>query len=181
NTSETTQFEDTPIMVWDTLFVVTPFNKVIALDPQTGRERWKYDPRIDLSVPYGDGLTCRGVAAWDDKRAASDADRDRRIFLATNDGRLIALDARRGRPCEGFGDHGQVLLAARLGKLSPGEYHMTSPPAVIGDLVIVGSAITDNERADAPSGVVRAFDARTGALKWSWDPIPRSRADAAWR
>src|SRR5262249_1298977 len=179
--AETTQFEDTPIMLWDTLFVVTPFNRVVALDPQTGKARWQYDPKIDLSVPYGDGLTCRGVAAWHDRRAAPDSTCGRRIFLATNDGRLIALDATTGKPCEDFGERGQVTLSKRLGKLIPGEYHMTSPPAVAGDLVIVGSAITDNERADAPSGIVRAFDARTGALKWSWDPIPKSRTDRAWR
>ncbi len=178
-TAETTQFEATPIMVWGTLFLPTPFNRVIALDPQTGRKQWEYDPKIDLSTPYGDGLTCRGVAAWLDTEQPSGSPCSRRVFVATNDGRLIALDAGHGNPCADFGDRGQVMLTSGLGKLKPGEYHITSPPAVIGSLVIVGSAITDNERAHAPSGVVRAFDARTGELRWSWDPIPRRGKDPA--
>lgn len=180
-TAELTQFEATPIMIWGTLYVPTPFNRVIALDPQTGRKLWEYDPKIDLSVPYGDGLTCRGVAAWLDQDHFPGAACRRKVFVATNDGRLIALNGDTGNPCTDFGDHGQVALTNGLGKLRRGEYHITSPPAVIGGLVIVGSAISDNERADAPSGVVRAFDVRTGALRWSWNPIPRNRKDPAWK
>ena len=168
-------------MIWGTLYLPTPFNRVIALDPQTGRKRWEYDPKIDLSVPYGDGLTCRGVAAWLNKYQSSGGACRRRVFVATNDGRLIALDGDTGNPCADFGARGQVALTNGLGRLSPGEYHVTSPPAVISGLVIVGSAISDNERVDAPSGMVRAFDARTGSFRWRWDPIPRNRRDSAWR
>lgn len=179
-TAETSQFQATPIMVDGALYLSSPFNKVIALDPQTGSERWTYDPRIDLSTPYGDGLTSRGVSTWLDRRRGG-ANAGRRIFIATNDGRLIALDAASGLPCAGFGKGGQVELTRGMGKFKPGEYHFTSPPAVTGNLVIVGSAISDNERADAPRGVVRAFDARTGSLIWTWDPIPTRRTDSAWK
>lgn len=180
-TAETSQFQATPIMVDGMLYISTPYNRVIALDAETGAERWTYDPKIDLSVPYGDGLTCRGVSTWLDRRGNSGEACRRRIFIATNDGRLIALDAATGAPCFGFGKRGEVELTRGVGRFEPGEYHITSPPALAGDLVIVGSAISDNQRANAPSGVVRAFDARTGSLRWSWDPIPKGRRDPAWK
>lgn len=180
-TAETSQFEATPIMVDGMLYLSTPFNRVIALDPQTGIERWSYDPKIDLSVPYAEGLTSRGVSTWLDRKRATGERCRRRIFVATNDGRLIALDAQTGATCADFGKAGQVELTRGVGQFQPGEYHFTSPPAVIDDLVIVGSTVNDAERADAPSGVVRAFDARTGALRWSWNPIPRDRTDPAWK
>ena len=120
-TAETSQFEATPIMIDGTLYLSTPFNRVIALDPETGAERWSFDPRIDLSVPYAEGLTCRGVSTWLDRmRAAGEACR-RRIFVATNDGRLIALDAATGKPCAGFGKEGQVELTRGVGQFQPGE------------------------------------------------------------
>jgi quinoprotein glucose dehydrogenase len=171
--------ETTPILVDGTLYLTTAFNRVIALDPATGEQRWAFDPQIDLSLDYGDGLINRGVATWLDASRAARQPCGRRIYEATLDARLIALDAASGKPCADFGRDGQVLLrdvpgyeSRNLGEHPQGWYHMTSPPAVIDDLVIVGSAIDDNNRADMPSGVVRAFDARTGALRWSWDPIP---------
>ena len=174
-------FETTPIMVDGTLYLTTPFNRVIALDPASGAQRWAYDPQIDRSLDYGDGLINRGVATWLDELQAAKQPCRRRIFEATLDARLIALDAGTGKPCSDFGDKGQVNLrdvpgygSRGVGEHSRGWYHMTSPPVVIDGLVIVGSAIDDNTRADMPLGVVRAFDARTGALRWSWDPIPRN-------
>ncbi len=174
-------FEATPIVVDHTMYFSTPFNRVIALDPETGRERWAYDPKIDRALPYGDGYVSRGVATWIDSKA-----HQRRIFIATLDGRLIALNAANGKTFPGFGRGGQVDLKegiARIAEAGPGAYHMTSPPAVIGNLVVVGSSINDNARSDMPSGTVRAYDARTGQLKWSWDPIPKelpSGAANAW-
>lgn len=166
-------FEATPILVERTLYFTTAFNRVIALDPQTGKQRWAYDPKIDLTLDYGDGLVNRGVAAWlDPMRAAGEPCR-RRIYEATLDARLVSLDATTGKPCSDFGDYGQVSLRDVPGYRS-GWYHMTSPPAVVDDLIVVGSAIDDNQRAAMPAGVVRAFDARTGALRWSWDPIPNA-------
>jgi quinoprotein glucose dehydrogenase len=164
-------FETTPILVDGTLYLTTPFNRVIALDPATGKKRWAYDPKIDKDLDYGDGLVNRGVSAWlDPERATGKACR-RRIFEATQDARLVAIDAVTGNSCADFGKNGEVNLRDVPG-YTAGWYHMTSPPAVIDDLVIVGSAIDDNHRVDMPAGVVRAFDARTGALRWSWDPIP---------
>ena len=174
-------FETTPILVDGTLYLTTGFNRVIALDPATGKQRWAYDPEIDRTLDYGDGLINRGVAAWlDDSRTARQPC-SRRIFEATLDARLIALDAATGKPCSDFGDKGQIDLCdvpaytnRNLGEHMQGWYHMTSPPVVIDGLVIVGSAIDDNVRIDMPLGVVRAYDARTGVERWSWDPIPRN-------
>ncbi|PYV23500.1 MAG: pyrroloquinoline quinone-dependent dehydrogenase [Acidobacteria bacterium] len=171
-------FETTPILVDGTLYLTTPFNRVIALDPETGAQHWSYDPKVDLTLPYGDGLINRGAAAWLDAARSAGQTCRRRIFEATLDGRLIALDSATGAPCADFGQGGQVSLRD-IPRYIPGRYHMTSPPAVIDDLVVVGSAIDDNARVDMPGGVVRAFDARSGALRWSWDPIPPNPSGAA--
>jgi quinoprotein glucose dehydrogenase len=173
NDNRRTGFETTPIFVDDTLYLTTGFNRVIALDPATGKQRWAFDPRIRRGLDYGDSLINRGVATWLDPRLAGrrDAACRRRIYEATLDARLIALDARTGTPCSDFGSSGEVSLRD-VARYIPGMYHMTSPPAVIDDLVVVGSAINDNNRAAMSDGVVRAFDARTGRLRWSWEPIP---------
>jgi len=164
-------FECTPILVDGTLYITTGFNRVIALDPETGRQRWAYDPFVDLTTAYGDGLINRGVSAWLDPERPAGKPCHRRIFEATLDARLLALDSATGKPCADFGEDGQVSLRS-VPRYVGGWYHMTSPPAVIDGLVVVGSAIDDNARAEMPGGVVRAFDARTGALRWKWDPIP---------
>jgi quinoprotein glucose dehydrogenase len=166
-------FETTPLVVDGTLFLTTPFNRVIALDPESGRERWAYDPKLDLHADYGDGLTNRGLATWLDGSRRTGQPCLRRVFEATNDARLVALDTVDGRPCADFGVGGVVSLRD-VPEYEPGTYHMTSPPAVIDDVVVVGSGINDNQRATMASGVVRAFDARTGVLRWSWNPIPTS-------
>jgi quinoprotein glucose dehydrogenase len=169
-------FETTPIVADCTLYLTTGFNRVIALDPATGKQRWAYDPNVDQTGDYGDGLINRGVSTWSDpERHAAQACR-RRIFEATLDARQIALDAATGAPCADFGQNGQVSLR-NVPRYVGGWYHMTSPPAVIDDMVVVGSAIDDNARAEMPSGVVRAYDTRTGALRWSWDPIPPNAAE----
>jgi quinoprotein glucose dehydrogenase len=168
-------FEATPILVDGMLYFTTPFNRVIALDPETGKQRWAYDPTVDLTLDYGDGLVNRGVATWLDAHRSSKEPCRRRIYEATLDARLISLDAKTGKPCFDFGDYGQVSLRDVPGYRA-GWYHMTSPPAVIDDLVVVGSAIDDSQRIAMPAGVVRAFDARSGALRWSWDPIPTNAA-----
>ena len=163
--------ETTPILVDGTLYLTTGFNRVFAVDAETGKQRWVYDPMIELAGNYGDGLINRGVAAWLDPSRAKGKPCQRRIFEATLDARLIALDGATGEPCMDFGNRGQISLRD-VARYIPGQYHMTSPPAVIDDIVIVGSAIDDNSRVDMPSGVVRAFDARTGALRWKWEPLP---------
>jgi len=167
--------EGTPILVDGKLIACTPFNEVVALDPGSGRELWRFDPQIALDQRPANLFICRGVAAW--QGAAGDACASR-IFVGTNDGRLIALSTDNGEPCDGFGVHGTVAIDPGMKLLWPGEFQITSPPAVAGDTVIVGSSISDNNRRAAPSGVVRAYDARTGMPKWRFDPIPRT-PDAA--
>jgi len=172
-------FETTPLLVDGTLYLTTPFNRLIALDPETGMQRWAYDPKIELDGDYGDGLVNRGAATWLNPARPSGQPCRRRIFESTQDARLVAVDAANGSPCADFGKGGQVNLRDVAG-YHGGWYHMTSPPTVIDDLVIVGSAIDDNHRVDMARGVVRAYDARTGTLRWSWDPIaPDQPATAA--
>ncbi len=166
-------FEATPIVAEDTLFYCTPLNRVFALDPATGAERWSYDPGIDLEARYANQLVCRGVAHWRDSQAAPDAVCASRVFTGTNDARLIALDARTGRPCSDFGEGGAVDLTAGVGEIHwKGEFQVTSAPVPAGDVVAVGTAVSDNHTTRAPSGVVRGFDARSGTLRWAWDPVP---------
>ena len=161
--------ETTPIVVNGVMYLATPLGKVVALDAVTGREKWKFDARVDPDVRFGD-FASRGVSHWRD-----------RILYATVDARLFALDTATGRPIATFGDSGVVNLrrGLRNAPFEFAEYEVTSPPAIINDLVVVGSAVADNNRTDAASGEVRAFDARTGALRWSWDPVPRSADDPA--
>jgi len=162
--------EVTPIVVSGTMYISTPLGKVIALDPVTGAEKWKFDAAVDQHAGFGD-FTTRGVSYANG-----------RIYFATTDARLIALDAATGRPIVTFGDGGTVDLrrGLRNAPFEKAEYEVTSPPAIVGDLVIVGSGVADNNRTDAASGEVRAYDARTGALRWTWDPVPQNPSDPAY-
>jgi len=167
-------FEATPIMIDGTLYVSTPFSQVIALDPATGKERWKYDPDIDRTRGYSE-VTSRGVSTWlDPQREAGEACH-RRIIFGTIDARLIAVDAATGKVCDGFP---QIDLTAGVGIKDRGQYQVTSPPAIVGDVVITGSSIGDGRRADSERGIVRAFHARTGKMVWSFDPLPASLKNA---
>ncbi|MFW6093202.1 MAG: pyrroloquinoline quinone-dependent dehydrogenase [Pseudomonadota bacterium] len=168
-----TAFEATPILADGHLVFCTPFNRVLAVDPLTGGEIWRFESGIDLGQRYANQLVCRGVAQWRDPRRARGAECATRIFTATNDAFLIALDAATGRVCRDFGDDGRIDLAPGAGEQAwLGEYQVTSAPTVIGDRVVVGAAVSDNQRIDAPSGVVRAFDARSGRREWAWDLAP---------
>ena len=173
--SDPTSFETTPLYVDGTLFLGTPLGRVIALDPITGRQRWAYDPHIPRDAGYGDYRN-RGVSTW-----LPPSGRGRRIYIATIDAHLIALDSSTGQPCLDFGDNGTVDLRHGL-RLAPhgyADYEETSPPAIVGNNIIVGSGIADNGWTDNASGEVRGFDTVTGKLKWSWDPIPQAAADPA--
>jgi quinoprotein glucose dehydrogenase len=163
-------FQNTPIIFGDSLYLCTPFNRVIALDPETGEERWSYDPKANLDDIYT--LNCRGVSSWTDSRAGQGDICARRIITGTLDARLISLDADTGRPCAGFGEGGTVDLKGGIGDVEPGEYGVTSPPLIVGDRIITGTMVLDNIRVDAPSGVVRSYSARTGKLLWAWDSLP---------
>jgi quinoprotein glucose dehydrogenase len=172
-TGPATAFESTPIVLDGTMYVATPSAHVIALDPEHGTPRWTYDAHLDRAPLSHDEVTTRGVAAWVDSARDDSAPCRTRIFVATFDARLIALDGRTGTPCADFGRDGIVDLhtGVRGADQLAHEYHVSSPPAIIRDLVVVGSSIFDNVHAEAPSGVVRAFDVHTGALRWSWEPL----------
>jgi len=168
-----TSFNATPIVVDGGLYFCTGKNRVIALEPETGRELWTFDPKTvlrKLEGPYP--RTCRGVAYHRGDGSGSTRACSTRIFTATIDSELIALDAETGLACDDFGAHGRVALREGVGDAPPWEYYVTSPPLVVGDVVVVGALVSDNLRSDAPSGVVRAFDVHSGALRWAWDPVP---------
>jgi quinoprotein glucose dehydrogenase len=165
-------FEGTPLVIDGVLYLTTPTNRVIALGVETGAERWSFDPALERGRAYANMWINRGVAHWRDPEAAGAC--AARLFLGTLDARLIALDAETGAPCAGFGAGGTVNLLDGIAPLAdPWEYNVTSPPTVAGDVVIVGSSIADLLRPDAPPGDVRGFDARTGALRWTFHTIPR--------
>jgi quinoprotein glucose dehydrogenase len=166
-----TKFEATPLFIEDRLILCTPFNEVIALDPATGTQIWRFDPKVSTALRPGNRYNCRGVAYWVDRQAPPEAACRARIFTGTNDMRVIALDAGSGSPCADFGQGGEVKIDAGIPLEWPGEMQITSPPVVARDIIVVGSAIADNRRMDAPRGTVRAFDARTGLARWTWDPL----------
>lgn len=174
-------FEATPVLFEGRLYLPTVFSRVVALNPETGSELWSHDPGMDLSERYSEHLTARGVAAWRDAEAAPEMPCSARIFFATLDARLLALDAGTGAPCEDFGETGVVELKTPLvGDIEPGEYLVTSPPVVAGGVVVVGSALGDNRRVEVERGTVRGFDARSGELRWHWDPVPEGPEDPMW-
>ncbi len=166
-------FEATPVLAFGLLYLETATNIVIALDPETGIQKWRYDPRIDRKRRYSD-VAGRGVSIWEDTDSKAQGNCTRRVFVGTLDARLIALDASSGQPCTDFGNGGQVDLTAHLRIRDREDYLVTSPPAIVNDTVVVGSSVGDNRATDVERGVIRAFDARTGAQRWSFDPIPDS-------
>jgi quinoprotein glucose dehydrogenase len=170
---ERSKFEVTPILVEDKLVLCTPFNVIIALDPASGAEVWRHDPKIDMTQRPANGYVCRGVARWQDSEAPPDAKCATRIFTGTNDHRIVAVDLANGQRCEDFGTGGEVTIDPEAALDWPGEFQISSAPVVVADTVIVGSAISDNMSVQAPRGTVRAFEARSGAPRWAFDPIPR--------
>jgi len=179
---ERRSFEATPLYHDGTLYLVTPLGQIIALDGETGRERWTHDVKVLRTAGFGD-FTSRGVSLWRDPEAPNGAPCSLRVLAATVDARLFALDAATGRLCPEFGDSGKVILRVGLRNrpFELAEYEVTSPPAIVGSMLVVGSAVADNNRTDAASGEVRGYDARTGALRWTWDPVPQEERDPGWR
>ena len=173
------KFQATPILADGNLVLCTPFNEIVSLDPGTGAPRWRADPRIATNYTPANFFNCRGVALWRDARAKPGAECAARIFAATNDARIFALDLATGKPCADFGPGGAVGIDPGMPLLNKGEFAITSAPLAAGSVVIVGSAINDNQRAASPRGTVRAFDARSGKPRWQWDPIPVSAEDPA--
>jgi len=177
-TMRRTSMQVTPILVGDKLLACTSFNEVYALDPGTGKELWRFDPKIPTEEIFpANKFNCRGVEVGGVKSGVWEDYTYLIVYVATNDARLIALDFNTGKPIPEFGSGGEVRVDAGMDLVWPGEFQITSAPVVVGDVVIVGSSIGDNRRVVAPHGTVRAYDVRTGALKWSWDPVMRDAAN----
>lgn len=158
-------FEATPLKIGDLVYVCTPRNVIVAADADTGKEVWRFDPRLDMS---GVALfTCRGVAYFETGAAGGQC--GKRIIYGTLDARLLAIDAFTGEPCTGFGENGAVRLRDGLGVAPDGFYTVTSPPAVANGTVAIGGFVLDGVQTKEPSGVIRGYDATTGKLLWSWD------------
>lgn len=164
----------TPVLADGRLFVSTGTNRVFALDAATGERLWTFDPGVDFSIDYAEMYTSRGVSLWRDEAAEADAACATRVLLGTLDARLIALDAATGEPCRAFGERGEIDLTRGIRNVRRGEYGLTSPVTVAGDIIVVGSFVGDNTGVELASGAVRGFDARTGERLWTWDPVPHS-------
>jgi len=162
--------ETTPLKVGDTLYLCSATNILIALDPATGKQRWRYDPQVaDDWIPYT--AACRGVAYYAVPGAAPEAACATRIIEGTLDGRLIAVDARTGRPCADFGTGGAVDIKRGMGTVAPGMVSITSPPTIVRGVIVTGHQVLDGQERKAPSGVIQGFDAVTGAKRWAWDMV----------
>lgn len=161
------------------LVICDAFGKVIALDPASGKERWSMDPQID-KTPYAGRFKCKGVAYWADSAAPAGTACAHRLFLATADKRLIAMDARDGKLCAGFGVQGQVDVDVLIRALVPADgtqlTQLVSPPTVVRDVVAVSSFSNKFKSASSVNGAIRGFDARTGELRWTFDPLVRDAA-----
>ena len=168
DTGKTGTFSGTPIQVEDGLYLCTSQNVVLGLDVDTGNELWRYDP--NNTVP-GNGIfgNCRGVTYFRFREDPSDQQCRERIYTATSDARLIALDMATGTPCTDFGDNGEVSLVLGMGEVKPLFYWVTSPPTIARGILVVGGSVLDNQETEAPSGVVRGYDPRSGELVWAWD------------
>jgi quinoprotein glucose dehydrogenase len=191
--------ETTPLKIGDRLYLCTARNQLIALDAGSGKELWRFDPKVkDASIPYT--AACRGVSYYELPSAPTLADAaladvaadlalpappptrthqsaapgsrsacSARIIEGTLDGRLIAVDADSGRPCANFGNNGQVDITLGMGEVPPGYVSITSPPAIVRGVIVTGHQVLDGQRRDAPSGVIQAYDAISGKLRWAWD------------
>ncbi|HEY5337324.1 MAG TPA: pyrroloquinoline quinone-dependent dehydrogenase [Rhizomicrobium sp.] len=164
-------FENTPILADGKLYICSSFNEVSAVDPGTGKPFWRFDPKLNINLGYPNDYICRGVAFSVVPGAQGLC--AHRIYLNTADRRLIALDAENGKLCPSFGNNGTVVIPPGQQLDGPhfGRIQTTSAPVVTHGLVIVGSSIDDNQKVDELRGTVHAFDAVTGALKWSFDPL----------
>jgi quinoprotein glucose dehydrogenase len=177
----------TPAAAGQLLVLCTPFNEVLALDPTTGEQRWLFDPQIRTggfgsdADPEGVNHTrftkCRGVSYWQDPSSTDNKQLcSQRIFAATYDLRLIALDAATGALCKDFGVEGVAYVEPLYMDKQPvwkHEVRFYNPPVIAGDLLIMPTTVRDNHRFNAPAGTVRAFSAHSGELVWEWDPVPR--------
>lgn len=172
-------FEATPVLWRDTLYFSTGFGTAFAIDAATGALRWRFDSGVPRDMSFAE-VTSRGVSVWEDSRRDDDAPCRARVYLGNIVGQLHAIDAATGKPCTDFGQAGMIDLQRDARPREVGQYAITSPPAIAGDRLIVGSAIGDNSAVGLERGIVRALDARTGQVLWTWDPIPVDPDDPAY-
>lgn len=167
--------ETTPLKIGNTLYLCTPKSMVLALDPVTGKQKWRFDPGVkDDAIPYT--AACRGVSYYQVPGAAADTPCGQRIILGTLDARIIALDARTGRQCRDFGQNGQVRITDGMGQVSPGYVSINSPPTIVQGVVVTGHQVLDGQSRWEPSGVIQAYDAVTGKMRWAWDMMHPERS-----
>jgi len=178
-------YEATPIKVGNSLFLCTPHNLLVALDADTGEKQWVYDAKVPMESQR-QHQTCRGVSYLPPsegdpkgievqliKEPAEDlasVQCDAQLFMPTSDARLLAVDPETGARCSGFAEDGSLDLMHNMPFKQAGFYYSTSPPVVANGLVVVAGAVNDNYDINSPSGVIRAYDAKTGELQWNWDP-----------
>ena len=159
--------ETTPLKVGNRLYLCSATNIMMALDPETGKQIWRYDPGVDKKwIPYT--AACRGVTYYETPNATA-AECHTRIIEGTLDGRLVAVDAETGRPCQDFGQNGSASIKTGMGDIVPGMVSMTAAPTIVDGVIVTGQQVLDGQKLDAPSGVIKGFDAVTGELLWSWD------------
>jgi quinoprotein glucose dehydrogenase len=169
--------ENTPLKVGDSLYVCTPKNIMIALDASSGMEKWRYDPKVpDSAIPYT--AACRGVVYYQVPNAPAEQACATRIIEGTLDARLIAVDARNGKPCVDFGTNGQVDAKQGMGKVPDGFVSINSPPTLVRGVLVTGHQVLDGQDRWAPSGVIQGFDVVTGKLRWAWDMMNPSWSGA---
>lgn len=160
--------ETTPLKIGRDLLMCSAKNILISADAATGKENWRYDPGVpDQAIAHA--AACRGVSTFTSPELAEGAACKTRVIEATADARLIAVDLKNGQPCQDFGQNGQVDLWEGIGKKVPGWYAVTAPPTVVRGVVVTGAQVRDGQDEDAPSGVIRGYDAVTGELAWGWD------------
>ncbi|PDT14510.1 membrane-bound PQQ-dependent dehydrogenase, glucose/quinate/shikimate family [Rhizobium sp. J15] len=159
--------QNTPLQIGDTVYTCTPTNVIAALDADTGKPRWTFDPKA--AAPYWQ--RCRGLGYYKMPAEAQSADGlcNERLVQTTIDARLLEIDSRTGAPCTGFGDNGTVQLSQGMGEVKTGYYFQTSAPLIARNLIVIGGWVTDNQEVGEPSGVIRAFNVVTGELEWAWD------------
>lgn len=167
-----TVWSATPIFANDTLYIGTPFDRLIALDPGTGKEKWHYDtksPRKALTQPV---LKNRGVSYWQAKNPVAGEACQKIVYMGTVDGKLYAIDADSGKPCSNFADNGMLDVNQWNTVNAKFPLSILQPPTVVGDHLIVGWAGKDWAYAEAPPGSVFSINARTGEREWTFDAIP---------
>lgn len=159
----------TPIMFDDTLYYCTPYNRIFAIDPETGAEKWVFDPNVNQdNFPFP---RCRGVSSYVSSTIAEGQSCHLQVIAPVVDGRIFALDAKTGEPCANFGKDGAIDLKEGLGDFLPFLYMLSTPPMIVEDMLVTGATVQDNFDVTVPSGVVRAFDMRDGKQLWAWEPI----------